>query len=121
AALPALAAGPGARRAVGRATTRHGDACARTFCAGAARGDITPPVTTPMWGYTAREAGLVVADQAQTAGDRLGKGDPAGAAEATVAVKDRPVLADKLSADPEGYCKTFNCNQGVQSRLFANA
>ncbi|MGH2693012.1 MAG: neutral/alkaline non-lysosomal ceramidase N-terminal domain-containing protein [Actinomycetota bacterium] len=28
--------------------------CEGVFCAGAARADITPPVTTPMWGYSAR-------------------------------------------------------------------
>lgn len=30
------------------------DPCESVLCAGAARADITPPVTTPLWGYSAR-------------------------------------------------------------------
>lgn len=76
--------------------------CTARFCAGAARGDITPPVTTPMWGYTAREAGFSFA------------GDPQGFPTSSFG---RHVT----SADTEGYCKTFQCNRGIQTRLYANA
>jgi neutral ceramidase len=76
--------------------------CVGTFCAGAARGDITPPVTTPMWGYTARQMFFSFA------------GDPEGFPSSSFG---RHVT----SADAEGYCKTFQCNRGIHTRLYANA
>jgi neutral ceramidase len=92
--------------------------CQSAFCAGAARGDITPPVTTPMWGYTARELGDHSPDVLQNSADKLAAGDPASA---LTAIAGDPAVADKLGGDTEGYCKTFECNQGIQIRLYANA
>src|SRR5438067_13142191 len=90
--------------------------CAGVFCAGAARGDITPPVTTPMWGYTAREVGDHSPDILQNSADKLAAGDPASA---LTTLADDPAVADKRNGDTEGYCKTFECNQGIQIRLYA--
>jgi neutral ceramidase len=97
-----------------------GSACGpgTTFCAGAARGDITPPVTTPMWGYTARELGFHAPKPLGVAGARLAAGAPA---DALSAIATDPWVADKTGGDTEGYCKTFVCNQGIHTRLFANA
>lgn len=76
------------------APVRASDACPdATFCAGSATGDITPPVSTPMWGYTAREG----------------------------AMTPESFAGDKLSADTELYGKTFVHSRGIHLRLYANA
>src|SRR5689334_12908743 len=94
------------------------DACQSAFCAGAARGDITPPVTTPMWGYTAREVGDHSPDVLQNSAAKLAAGSPA---DALAAIAGDSAVSDKTGLDTEGYCKTFECNQGVETRLYANA
>jgi len=92
--------------------------CGDVFCAGAARADITPPITTPMWGYTARE----LADHSPTRlGDAAGKLAAGSPGDALSVLASDPWVADKTGGDAEGYCKTFECNQGIQTRLFANA
>ncbi|MGH2830511.1 MAG: neutral/alkaline non-lysosomal ceramidase N-terminal domain-containing protein, partial [Actinomycetota bacterium] len=100
-------------------------ACDGVLCAGAASGVITPPVTTPMWGYTARQAVLFTASGVEehlgAAAERLGQGDPAGAAAEAGKLADEPVVKDKTSADTELYAKEFVANRGIHLRLQANA
>lgn len=90
-ALPALLH-PGAGEAGGQ------------LLAGAAKRDITPPVTTPMWGYTARHVALATASHAV-----YGHPPPYTVAQALQGV------------DTELYAKTFLRSEGVHARVYANA
>lgn len=104
-------------------------ACSATLCAGAASADITPPVTTPMWGYTARQGLLFTGAPLQThleqAGGHLQAANPEAAAGEVVAgaseIPDARFVRDKTSGDVEGYDKEFVANRGVHLRLQANA
>ena len=113
--------------AIASATSSHGQsACTTsTFCAGAASADITPPVTTPMWGYTARQgvmySGTNVADDALSAAMKLGSADVAGFVAGLTSIKDEQFVHDKTDLDTDLYDKTFVSNHGIDLRLFANA
>lgn len=98
---------------------------AAVFCAGAATGDITPPVTTPMWGYTARQgvlySGEAVADDIAGALGSVGSADVAGFVAGLEAAGDEQFVHDKTNGDTEGYGKEFVSNHGIHLRLQANA
>lgn len=69
--------------------------CDGTLCAGAARADITPPVTTPMWGYSAR---------------------------AFYSQPERWAAQRTTSLDTDLYAKAlFLRSEGVHTRLYARA
>lgn len=97
------------------------------FCAGAAGADITPPVTTPMWGYTARTglpllgSGLDPASDLADGGTKLASGDVSGAEASVRVATNEQIVHDKLNSDPDRYDKTFVSNHGIHLRLFANA
>src|SRR2546428_3094730 len=110
----------------GQALGPPGGACPRsTFCAGAAGADITPPVTTPMWGYTARQgvlySGDAVGSDLQNAASKLPSGDVAGFAAGLQTAGDEQFLHDKKMTDSDQYGKEFVSNHGIHLRLFANA
>lgn len=70
--------------------------------AGAAKREITPPVGTPMWGYTARHAALASAFDATNG--------------------DVPRFVEQhVPPDLELHAKTFIASEGVHTRLYANA
>lgn len=112
---------------VTRVAAAAGTCPSSTFCAGAAGADITPPVTTPMWGYTAR-SGLPVIGQghqgAEDVGDaitELGAGDVSAFVAGLRTAEGEQLVHDKLNPDPDRYDKTFVSNHGIHLRLFANA
>lgn len=69
--------------------------CASRLCAGAARADVTPPVTTPMWGYGSRAA---------------------------YAQPDRWITQHTRAIDTDAYQKGgFLRSEGIDTRLYARA
>lgn len=77
------------------AVVRAFDPCDARFCAGGARADITPPVGTPLWGYSAR---------------------------AFYAQFDRWLEQRQRSMDTDLYAKVlFLRSDGVHTRLYARA
>jgi neutral ceramidase len=89
------------------------------FCAGAATGDITPPITSPQWAYTARNCGEAMA--AETSGYQY---DPQNHLEegAAYLLGGGPSCAsNRLGPDTELYAKTWPPSEGTYGRLLANA
>ncbi|HEX9696343.1 MAG TPA: neutral/alkaline non-lysosomal ceramidase N-terminal domain-containing protein [Actinomycetota bacterium] len=99
--------------------------CEAVLCAGAASADITPPVTTPQWGYTARQGMLYSAsgfeEHMTGAASSLADGDPMGAAANLAALTQERFVRDKTNGDIEGYSKEFVASRGIHLRLQANA
>ncbi|HVL89294.1 MAG TPA: neutral/alkaline non-lysosomal ceramidase N-terminal domain-containing protein [Actinomycetota bacterium] len=87
------------------------DPCAAVLCAGAATADITPPVTTPQWGYTNRQGLLFSASGVQS---HITGGNPAGVAQ-------ERFVRDKTNGEIELYNKEFVASRGIHLRLQANA
>jgi neutral ceramidase len=112
-AVPATAPVAAVPSAVSAACT------AGVFCAGAATGDITPPVTSPQWAYTARNCAEAMA--AETSGYTV---DPQNHLEegAAYLLGGGPTCAsNKAAPDTELYAKTWPPSQGTFGRLQANA
>ncbi|MCW2571127.1 MAG: Ceramidase [Frankiales bacterium] len=105
---------------VAAATVLPAAACTTgVFCAGAATGDITPPVTSPQWAYTARNCAEAVA--AESSGYTV---DPSNHLEegASYLLGGGPACtANKAAPDTELYAKTWPPSQGTYGRLQANA
>lgn len=99
--------------------------CDGVLCAGAATADITPPVTAPQWGYTARQGLLFSASGFQQhltgAFGALAEGDPEGAAAEAAALTGERFVRDKTNGEIEGYNKEFVASRGIHQRLQANA
>jgi hypothetical protein len=94
------------------------------FCAGAATGDITPPITSPQWAYTARncaeasaaDAGSHLApDGGPPSQDHLEEGQ-------AWLLKGGPLcVSNRVSPDTDLYAKEWPQTIGTFGRLQANA
>jgi hypothetical protein len=89
------------------------------FCAGAATGDITPPVTSPQWAYTARNCGEAMA--AETSGYTVDPQDHLEEGAAYLLGGGPSCISNKVGPDTELYAKTWPPSQGTYGRLLANA
>jgi neutral ceramidase len=96
------------------------------FCAGAATSDITPPVTSPQWGYTFRhcvaltepadiaahtvrdDGSTPIVDHVEEGADWILKGGP-------------QCTSNKIAPDTDLYTKTYPPSEGTYGRLLANA
>ena len=88
------------------------------FCAGAATGDITPPITSPQWAYTARNCPEATA--VDVAGNTA---DPQNHVEEGQAylLKGGPhCVAGKIAPDTDLYSKSWPGTEGTFGRLQAN-
>lgn len=94
---------PALPMAVGSNVTPTGHTTDGDLEAGAARAEITPPIGTSMWGYTAREGVLATGED--------------------LAAGEYPRYLDQRDdgVDTDFYGKTFLKSEGVHTRLFANA
>lgn len=96
------------------------------FCAGSATADITPPVTSPMWGYTFRHCAVTdpvdaVAHVGGVSGAPLVYPDHIEEAVAWALGGGTPCASNKLAPDTDLYAKTFPPSEGTFGRLQANA
>ena len=89
------------------------------FCAGAATGDITPPVTSPQWAYTLRACPVAVA--AETAPHATDPQDHLEEGQAWLLGGGPSCLGSKTAPDTELYAKTWPPSEGTYGRLQANA
>lgn len=89
------------------------------FCAGAATGDITPPVTSPQWAYTLRACPVAVA--AETAPKATDPQDHLEEGQAWLLGGGPTCLGSKAGPDTDLYAKTWPPSQGYYGRLQANA
>ena len=120
ASAPAGAATAAARAAAnpGHGHPRH---CGHggVFCAGAATGDITPPITSPQWAYTARncpEATAVdLSGHTQDLQNHIEEG------QVYLLHGGPSCVAGKVSPDTDLYAKTWPPTEGTFGRLQANA
>jgi neutral ceramidase len=89
------------------------------FCAGAATGDITPPITSPQWAYTARncpEATAVdLSGHTQDPQNHIEEG------QVYLLHGGPSCVAGKVSPDTDLYAKTWPPTDGTFGRLQANA
>lgn len=92
---------------------------AGVFCAGAATGDITPPVTTPQWAYTLRNCATAVAAESSGYSEEPDTHREEGAAY--LLGGGPSCAANKAGPDTELYAKTWPPSQGTFGRLQANA
>src|SRR3954468_13800598 len=92
---------------------------AGVFCAGAATGDITPPVTSPQWAYTARNCGEAVA--AETSGYTVDPQNHLEEGAAYLLGGGPSCIGNKVGPDTELYAKTWPPSEGTYGRLQANA
>jgi hypothetical protein len=90
-----------------------------TFCAGAATGDITPPITSPQWAYTARNCGEAMA--AETSGYQYNPENHLEEGAAYLLGGGPSCASNKAAPDTELYAKTWPPSQGTFGRLQANA
>jgi neutral ceramidase len=119
-ALLFLALAVGALPAARALTVVKGPACGTgVFCAGAATGDITPPVTSPQWAYTLRACPVAVA--AESAAHSTDPQDHLEEGQAWLLGGGPTCLGSKASPDTELYAKTWPPSQGYYGRLQANA
>lgn len=94
------------------ASNANAGLCDARFCAGAARADITPPVTTPMWGYNAR----VFYSQYGCNPDITSGGDPG------CLPSNRWLQQHTHGVDTDHYQKgAYLRSEGIATRLYARA
>jgi neutral ceramidase len=89
------------------------------FCAGAATGDITPPVTSPQWAYTARNCAEAMA--AETSGYTVDPENHLEEGAAYLLGGGPSCIGNKVGPDTELYAKTWPPSEGTYGRLQANA
>jgi neutral ceramidase len=95
------------------------------FCAGAATADITPPVTSPQWGYTFRHC--AVAEAADTAAHTVGEDgsmpivDHVEEGASWILQGGPQCTSNKVAPDTDLYTKTYPPSEGTYGRLLANA
>ena len=92
---------------------------AGVFCAGAASGDITPPVTSPQWAYTARNCAEAMA--AESSGYSVDPQDHMEEGARYLLGGGPSCIGDKAGADTDLYAKTWPPSEGTYGRLLANA
>jgi hypothetical protein len=92
---------------------------AGVFCAGAATGDITPPITSPQWAYTARNCAEAMA--AESSGFAVDPQDHVEEGAAYLLGGGPSCVANKVGPDTELYAKTWPPSEGTFGRLQANA
>jgi hypothetical protein len=88
------------------------------FCAGAATGDITPPITSPQWAYTARNCPEATA--VDIAGHASDNQDHVEESQAYLLHGGPHCVAGKVSPDTDLYSKTWPGTEGTFGRLQAN-
>jgi hypothetical protein len=115
--VAAQATVPASQRPI--AVTSAGCGVAGVFCAGAATGDITPPVTSPQWAYTARNCGEAMA--AETSGYTVDPQDHLEEGAAYLLGGGPSCASNKAAPDTELYAKTWPPSEGTYGRLQANA
>lgn len=89
----------------------------RSFCAGSATADITPPITSPQFAYTYRQC--AVGGPADVAGHTVGAHEHVEEFAFWLAGGGPGCASDKANA--EAYSKTFPPSEGTYGRLQANA
>ncbi|MDQ6747688.1 MAG: neutral/alkaline non-lysosomal ceramidase N-terminal domain-containing protein [Candidatus Dormibacteraeota bacterium] len=89
------------------------------FCAGAATGDITPPITSPQWAYTARNCAQASAANAGSHAQDLQSHVEEG--QAWLLRGGPTCVANKVSPDTDLYSKEWPATEGTFGRLQANA
>jgi neutral ceramidase len=92
---------------------------AGVFCAGAASGDITPPITSPQWAYTARNCAEAMA--AETSGYQYDPEDHLEEGAAYLLGGGPSCIGNRVGPDTELYAKTWPPSEGTYGRLLANA
>ena len=89
------------------------------FCAGAATGDITPPITSPQWAYTARNCAEASAADAGSHATDIQTHMEEGQAWL---LRGGPVcVANRVNGDTDLYSKEWPATVGTFGRLQANA
>ncbi|MDT7545423.1 MAG: neutral ceramidase [Actinomycetota bacterium] len=117
--VAASAGAPERTAVVPQALTLPAACSAGVFCAGAATGDITPPVTSPQWAYTARNCAEAVA--AETSGYSPNPENHLEEGAAFLLGGGPSCASNKAAPDTELYAKTWPPSQGTYGRLQANA
>ncbi len=120
AALVVLLLAPAARAAKDAAPTPKLRCGEGLFCAGAATGDITPPVTSPQFAYTFRNCLTATAVEVGS----HATGDPQDHIEegqAWLLGGGPSCAASKVAPDTELYNKSWPPSEGTYGRLQANA
>ncbi|MEA2682384.1 MAG: neutral ceramidase [Chloroflexota bacterium] len=88
------------------------------FCAGAATGDITPPITSPQWAYTARNCPEATA--VDVAGHATDLQNHVEEGQAWLLRGGPHCVAGKVSPDTDLYSKSWPGTDGTFGRLQAN-
>ena len=101
-------------------TSRPGAKCGTggVFCAGAATGDITPPITSPQWAYTARNCPEATA--VDVAGHTADPQNHVEEGQAYLLNGGPHCVAGKIAPDTDLYSKTWPGTEGTFGRLQAN-
>lgn len=118
-AVIVLLLAPAARAAKDPATKSKLRCGEGLFCAGAATGDITPPVTSPQFAYTFRNCATATAvevgSRASEPQDHVEEG------QSWLLGGGPSCAASKVAPDTELYNKTWPPSEGTYGRLQANA
>ncbi|MBK5305761.1 MAG: neutral/alkaline non-lysosomal ceramidase N-terminal domain-containing protein [Frankiaceae bacterium] len=117
-AAPVVALAGGSTASVPAATVPS-TCVAGVFCAGAASGDITPPITSPQWAYTARNCAEAVA--AESSGFQYEPENHVEEGAAYLLGGGPSCVANRVGPDTELYAKTWPPSEGTYGRLLANA